>query len=336
MNTIRLIGQVITSTNYATNRLFQFTPEMLRGAAENFLASGVTELEIPQDVLDPDRRFPGEGIDRETLARTVACLPKETQVISSYIGPESLGVDDAGFSKKARLTLDRLLEAFPSMTRTMVHPPHVKGMDAKAVRCVVEAWAALAEHARARRPGFQCCLHNHYDSSCETAEQVKMYLDAIRGVGHPGMRWGPDLGHCGGMGDQYLPVLEANADLIGNHIHLKTRVPAFDSLHEKARYRADRDMWGNKAEFGNGLYGGFVCCADPEIETPLKEAFAIIKAGAKPDAGVLTAAIEIDIPRQHPRLEILLSVLYLKAVHGLEPGIKLGYEELVRRALGAK
>ena len=335
MNTIRPIGQAITSTNYtAQKRLFNFNPEPIREAAENFLAAGITELEIPIGVLDPDGRCPEEGVDRDTLGRTVAGLPAQTRVIASYIGGSTIGKDNAAFLETTRRQIDHLVEFFPHVMQTMVHPAHIPNMTADDVRAVVNTWAELAAYADQQKPGFQCCLHNHYDSSCETAEQMRTYLDALRAADQPALRWGPDLGHCGGMGDQFLPVLEDYADLIGNHFHIKTRVPAFDPLHEPERYREDRDMWSSKAEFGRGLYGGFVCCADPEIETPLTEAFAIIREKAQPTDGVVTGAIEIDIPRQHPRLEILCSVLYLKAVHGIEPSMALSYEDIVKRAFG--
>lgn len=56
MNKIQLVGQAITSTNYTTSRLFNFNPGPVRETAENFLASGVNEIEIPEGVLDPEGR----------------------------------------------------------------------------------------------------------------------------------------------------------------------------------------------------------------------------------------------------------------------------------------
>ena len=45
--------------------------------------------------------------------------------------------------------------------------------------------------------------------------------------------------------------------------------------------------------------------------------------------------LEIDNPRQHPRLEVLCSVLYLRAVHGITPAMALSYEEIVNRVFCA-
>jgi len=75
MNEIRLIGQAITSTNYATNRLFNFNPEPLKETAENFLASGVTDLEIPVGLLDPEGKF--YLIARSNIIRTPQDGPSE-------------------------------------------------------------------------------------------------------------------------------------------------------------------------------------------------------------------------------------------------------------------
>lgn len=331
MNEIRIIGQAISSTNYATKRLFDFNPEPVRDAARNFLACGVSEIEIPEGVLDPDNTFPDAGLDEAALKRTLEMLPSDTRVIASYMGPGTLGEDNEGFLRGAMCKIDNLTRYFPDMMQTMIHPPHVEGMGVAEVKQVVDAWAELARYAASVRPGFQCCLHNHYDSSCETATQLRMYLDALGEADEPALRWGPDTGHTHGAGEDYLAIFEQYAPLIGNHFHIKARVPAFDQRHEPDRYRPDRDIWGNKAEFGSGLYGGFVNCADPEIETPFEEVFDIIRRKARPVAGVVTGAIEIDNPRQHPRLEVLCSVLYLKCVHGLQPAITLSCEEIVQR-----
>lgn len=336
VNKIRAIGQVISCTNYATDRIFNFNPEPVRDAAGAFLAAGVTEIEIPQGVLDPDNKFPQDGIDRETVARTVKLLPRATAVIATYLGSGQVGKDNKAFIATTTRTIRHLLEYFPKMNRAMLHPPHIPGMTQPQVEDVVKTWAEVAQAAASLKPGFQCCLHNHYDSSCETADQMRTYLNALRAVNHPALRWGPDTGHCGGMGDQYLPVLRENADLIGNHFHIKARVAAFDKLHSGAAYQANRDIWGGKAEVGRGLYGGFVCCADPEIETPFKEVFKIIRAKARPADKYITGAIEIDMPRQHPRLEVLCSVLYLKHVHGIEPGMKLSYSAILDRVFNVK
>ncbi|MHB0937948.1 MAG: sugar phosphate isomerase/epimerase family protein [Armatimonadota bacterium] len=331
MNTIRIAGQAITCTNYTTPRLFDFRPHMIQAAAEHFLAAGVSEVEIPQGVLDPEGRGKETGLDEAAMRESIARLPKETRVIGSYLGSPGLGTDNAAFLAVQKRAIGNLIQFFPEMQYVMLHPAGAQLTDAGTIRGIVDTWAELADYAAGLRPGFQCCLHNHYDSNCETAEQVLCYLDAIRAVSSPALKWAPDTGHSHGMGDRYLEVLDANADLIGNWFHLKTRVPAFDKLHGGDKYRAERDIWGNPAEKGTGLYSGFVNCADPEIETPLAQVFDIIARKAKPTGGVVTGAIEIDNPRQHPRLEVLCSVLYLREVHGLAPAMALSYEEIVRR-----
>jgi sugar phosphate isomerase/epimerase len=332
MNTIRIAGQVITCTNYTATRLFNFNPEPLRAAADAFLRCGVTEIEIPEGVLDPEGRCRENGLDEPTLKRTLASLPKRTRVTASYFGSGSLGQDNAAFLASARRKIDHFVRFFPHLRQTMLHPPSLKEPSREIIRGVVAAWAELARYAAERRPGFQCCLHNHYDTSCETAEQVCLYLDALADANEPALRWGPDTGHSHGMGDRYLEILDRYAPLVGNHFHIKARVPAFDQLHGRELYRPERDIWGNKAEFGKGLYGGFVNCADPEIQTPFKEVFAILRRKARPAHGVITGAVEIDIPRQHPRLEVLCSVLYLTQVHKLQTGLDLGTEQIVSRA----
>jgi sugar phosphate isomerase/epimerase len=331
MNTIRVIGQVITSVDYATTKLFNMNPEPLKEAAEHFLAAGVTELEVPMGFLDPNNKFPDKGVDEETLKQTLDILPEESKIIASYIGGGSLGKDSKDYLEKTKRVIDHFVEYCPDLDRTMIHPPHIKDLTQDDIQEIINVWAELARHAADVRPGFQCCLHNHYDSSCETAEQVSMYLQALRSAEEPALTWGPDTGHCHGMKEKYLEIFEQNADLIGNHFHIKARVAAFDQLHGGDDYAADRDLWGNKAEFGRGLYGGFVNCADPEIHTPFKEVFEFIKTKAQPSEGVVTGAVEIDIPRQHPKLEVLCSILYLKQVHGLEGAIALSYEEIIER-----
>lgn len=331
MNRIKVAGQVITSTNYTTNRLFNFNPEFIRDAADNFLRAGVSEIEIPQGVLDPEKRAPETGVDEPTVRRTLELLPKETKVIGSYISAGAIGKDNAAFIAATRKTIDNLLRFFPDMMYVMLHPPRLPEINAQIIRGLINTWAELARYAASKRKGFQGCLHNHFDTSCETADQVKAFLDALAEVNEPALRWGPDTGHCHGMKDDYLKVLDEYAPLIGNFFHIKTRVPAFDQLHGGPLYRPERDIWGNKAEVGRGLYSGFVNCADPEIQTPLKEIFDIIARKARPSAGVVTGAIEIDIPRQHPRLEVLCSVLYLKQVHKIEPAISLTVDKIVER-----
>ena len=331
MNRIRIAGQAITSTNYTTKRLFNFSPEKVREAAGNFLASGVTEIEIPEGVLDPEGRFRKEGVDQATLEKTLAGLPAGTKVISSYFG------NAHGDLAASRRKLDLFMKFFPDFRQTMLHPPgKLDVSDRSAVKAVVDAWVELAHYGAQRRPGFQCCLHNHYDSSCETADQVRIWLDLLGAADEPALRWGIDTGHSHGMGERYLQVLNEYAPLIGNHFHIKARVPAFDKLHSGDAYAPDRDIWGNQAEVGSGLYGGFVNCADPEIQTPFAEVFKIIREKARPAAGVVTGAVEIDNPRQHPRLEVMCSVLYLQTVHGLETGLNLDPAQIAGRVFGTR
>ncbi len=329
MHQIKLVGQVISSTNYATSRLFNFNPPMVKAAAEQFLACGVTDIEVPVGVLDPENRCKAQGIDVEKMKETVAGLPAPTRVLGSYFGAINADQDIPAMVAANQRRLDHMLEYFPHFTYTMVHPSKV-GTPPEAVEKIMGAWAEVAEYAQKRKPGFQVCLHNHYDSACETAEQVRSHLRAIEKINNPGLRWAPDTGHCHGMGDAYMEVFGEFAHLIGNHFHIKSRVPAFDKLHDTGQYAADRDIWGNKAEFGRGLYGGFVNPADPEIVTPFKQIFKIIREKARPTAGVVWGAVEIDVPRQHPTLEIMCAVLYLKLVHGIEPGQPKSVEEIAR------
>jgi len=331
MNRIQLVGQVITCTNYTTRRLFNFNPEPLRAAAENFLACGVNEIEIPQGVLDPDGRFPETGVDEETLAKTKAALPPGTKVVATYMGGATLGADNAAYLVSAKRAISRLIEAFPDLRFAMVHPAQPKFSEPESIRRIVETFAQLAEYAAAQRKGFELCFHNHYDTNGETAEQMRTYLTAIEKAALPSLRWGPDTGHCHGMGSEYLDVFGKYAHLIGGHFHIKAQVPAFDRLHGKSNYVQERDIWSNPAEFGGGLYGGFVNVADPEIVTPFKDVFKIIRESAKPTDGVVRGAVEIDIPRQHPRLEVLCAVLYLKNVHGIEGSLALSNDKIIKR-----
>jgi len=331
MNKLQLVGQVITCTNYTTQRIFNFNPEPVRAAAEHFLACGITEIEIPQGVLDPNGRCKDTGLDKETLKKTIAGLPEETKVVASYLGGRGLENDNTAYVATQKSNVGHLVEFFPDMKYAMLHP---SGKDFAApdnIRGAVDAYAQLAEYAASLRDGFQLCFHNHYDSSGETAEQVRAYLAAMADANLPSLRWGPDTGHCHGMLDEYLDVLDEYAHLIGDYFHIKARVPAFDRLHGGAAYREERDIWTNKAESGRGLYSGFVNVADPEIVTPFKDIFRIIREKAQPTNGVVRGAMEIDIPRQHPRLEVLCGTLYLKAVHGVEPALSLSCEQIVNR-----
>ena len=102
-------------------------------------------------------------------------------------------------------------------------------------------------------------------------------------------------------------------------------------MHGGKSYNPEWDIWGNKAERGTGLYSGFVNCADPEIQTPFEKVFKIIRNSAQPSAGIVYGAMEIDIPCQHPRLEIMCAVMYLKYVHGIEIGLPRTYDDMVAR-----
>ncbi len=336
MNEIKLVGQAITSTNYATARIFNFDPEHVRDVGINFLAAGIPDIEVPDGVLDPDGKSKDKGVDEEAVRKSLALLPKETKVVGTYIGPNQIGKNNEFFLTAMRQRMDLLVKFFPHLVYAMIHPPAMKEIDEAGVKSVVKTWAEAAHYAASKKPEFQFCLHNHYDTCCETAPQVRMFLDALGEINEPALRWGPDTGHCHGMNDEYLTIFEKYASLIGNHFHIKTRVAAFDQLHGGDKYRADRDIWGNKAEFGRGLYSGFVNCADPEIETPLKEVFAIIKAKARPVAKYITGAIEIDVPRQHPRLEAMCAALYLKQVHGLSGRAMQSVEQIVTGAFAGR
>ncbi len=328
MNTIQLTGQAITGTNYTTQRLFNFSPTLVRQTAESFLASGISELEIPEGVLNPEGRAT-DGCDRETLKATIAGLPSETKIVGSYFGGDPTAETYVEKKKKA---LDYLVEFFPDMTYAMLHPARATA----GIQAVVDSYAQLAEYADSLRPGFQLCFHNHYDSNGETAEQVRTYLDAIAATKLPSLRWGIDTGHSHGMGNDYLAVLETYAHLIGNAFHIKARVPAFDRVHSGDVYQPERDIWSNKAEVGGGLYGGFVNAADPEIVTPFTEIFRIIREKAKPTNGVVRGAMEIDNPRQHPRLEALCGALYFKTVHNVKPAMSLSCDEIAQRVFAPK
>ena len=330
MNTIHMIGQAITCTNYATDRIFNFNPEPVKAAAEAFLASGVSEIEIPQGVLDPDGKYPDKGIDPETLAKTIAGLPGETRVIGTYLSSFTLGEDNAAYLEKAKRAVSLLIEHFPDLRYGILSPARTAGEADTGIGAIVDAYARVAEYAVSLRKDFQLCFHNHFDTSGETADQVSAYLAAIETTDHPALTWGPDTGHSHGMKDEFLEVFEKYAHLIRNFFHIKARVPAFDRRHGD-RYDETRDIWSNKAEIGGGLYGGFVNVADPEIETPFKDIFRIIREKARPTDGVVSGAIEIDNPRQHPRLEALCAVLYLKNVHGVTSGMNLSNDEIIGR-----
>lgn len=306
----------------------------MREAAENFLAGGINEIEIPQGVLDPDGRYKDTGLDRERVKETVSGIPREVKVIATYFGGPVLGEGKAAHLARQKSTLSWLLEYFPAMRYVALHPTDKKFADSKAIEEAVGVYAELAEHALTLRPDMQLCFHNHYDSSGETSEQVSMYLDAIARVNSPALRWGPDTGHSHGMGAEYLKVFEKYAHLIGDYFHIKARVAAFDKLHAGAEYAPERDIWGNQAEAGRGLYGGFVNAADPEVQTPFKDVFRIIRQKARPAAGVVRGAMEIDNPRQHPRLEIMCEVMYMKHVHGVRTGLDLSNDEIVARVFG--
>jgi len=329
MNTIRMTGQAITGTNYATDRIFNFNPEPVAAMAEAFLAGGVTEVEIPQAVLDPDKRCSERGIDEERLAATLAGLPGETKVIGTYLSSFTLGEDNGAYLAQQKRALSHLIENFPDLGYAVLHPARQLA-EGVGISHIVDAYARLAEHAESLRPGFQLCFHNHFDTTGETAEEVLEYLGAIEAVGLPSLTWGPDTGHSDGMQDRTIEVFERYAHLIRDFFHIKARVPAFDQQHGSS-YDEGRDIWSDSAEIGSGLYGGFVNVADPEIATPLGELFRIIREKARPASGVVRGAVEIDNPRQHPRLEVLCAVLYLKNVHSIEAGLSLTNDQIVQR-----
>jgi sugar phosphate isomerase/epimerase len=331
LHSIQLVGQVITCTNYTTERIFDFNPVLVQKAAETFLLCGVAEIELPQGVLDPDDKYPETGLDGAAMGETLSRLPAETRVIGTYLDARDLGADAGAYLRRQQRTLDLLTGRFPDLRYAMLHPGPKDLAGADDIRRMVEAYARLAEHARGLRSDFQLCFHNHYDSNGETADQVRTYLQAIAEVGTPALRWGVDTAHAHGMHADYLTVLSDYAHLVGDFFHIKGRIPAFDQLHEPAAYRADRDIWSNPAEVGSGLYGGFVNVADPEVETPLAEAFAILRRKARPTGGVVRGALEIDVPRQHPRLEVLCAALYLASAHGVRTTMRLSHDDLIRR-----
>jgi sugar phosphate isomerase/epimerase len=335
MNKIQLTGQVITCVNYTTNRIFNFNPEPIRFAAETFLSAGINEIEIPQAVLDPEGCCHDTGIDRELVRKTVSQLPVETKVIGTYLDGQGLGSDPA-YLDNAKRAIDHLCEFFPDISYAMIHPAPKEFASIDKVQGIVDIYAGIAEYASSVREGFQICFHNHYDSSAESDEQVLMYLETIEDVGNPALRWGLDTGHGQGMGAEFLEILEKYAHLIGDYFHIKARVPAFDVLHGGEEYREDRDIWNARAEVGRGLYSGFVNAADPENQIPFKEIFRIIREKAKPTCGIVRGAMEIDVPRQHPRLEVLCETLYLKNVHGIKAGQILSNDEIINRVFKTK
>ncbi len=324
MNKIELLGQIITSTNYATNRLFFFTPERVKAAAENFLASGITKIEVPAGVLDPDE---------ENLKAAAAGLPDETSVVGTYLGNEGLGSDNKSYLESMKRDLSKLMEYFPDLKYGMLHPAEAEFGGTDDICRVVDTWLELADFAEAQRPGFQLCFHNHYDSGGETAVQVHVYLSEMDKADYPGLRWGVDTAQSDGMGQDHLAILEEYAHLIGNFFHIKARIPSFDRLHGGDEYLEDRDIWSHPGvEEAGGLYCGAVNPADPEVTTPFKEIFRIIREKARPDnGGTVYGALEIDNPRQHPRLEVMCGVLYLKSVHGIQASMALSNDEIVSR-----
>ena len=334
MNKIELTGQVITSTNYATRRRFHFSPELVREAAENFLASGVTKIEIPGDVLDPENRSE-TGFDEASIRATAAGLPPETSVIATYLGNGNLGKDNRAYLESGKERLRHLMEFFPDLKYAMLHPAEKDFDGGDDIRGIVDCWLELADFAGSRRPGFQLCFHNHYDTGGETARQVHTYLSAIEEGDSPSLRWGVDTAQSDGMGKEHLEILDRYAHLVGDYFHIKARIPSFDRLHGGDAYRGNRDIWSHAGDEESGLYCGAVNPADPEITTPLKEIFSIIRNKARPaDSGVVCGALEIDNPRQHPKLEVMCGVLYLKNVHGIESSEALSNDEIVARVFG--
>ena len=327
MNKIELIGQIITSTNYATNRLFHFTPEGVREAAVNFLASGITKIEVPRGVLDPDV---------ENLKAASSGLPDEISVVGTYLGNEGLGSDNKAYLESQKRDLSNLMKYFPDLKYAMLHPAEAEFGGKDNILRVVETYLKLAEFAVSQRPGFQLCFHNHYDSGGETALQVRTYLSEMDKADYPGLHWGVDTAQSDGMGQDSLAILNEYAHLIGNFFHIKARVPFFDRLHGGDDYREDRDIWSRRGaasdELEGALYCGAVNPADPEITTPFKEIFRIIREKARPvDGGMVYGALEIDNPRQHPRLEVMCGALYLKSVYGIQASMALSNDEIISR-----
>lgn len=329
MNKIELTGQIITGTNYATSRPFHFTSDSVSRAAKMFLASGISKIEVPADVLDPDSRF-ADGYDEATLKKTVSSLPAESSVISTYLGNEALGRDNDVYLSSQKQKLTYLTEAFPDMKYAMLHPGDVEFGDPDSIVGIVDTWARLADYAATLREGFQLCFHNHYDSNGETADQMRTYLGAIAAADNPCLRWGIDTAHSHGMGDAMLDIMKDYAYLVGDYFHIKARIPSFDRYHGGDDYRKDRDSWDG------GLYAGAVNVADPEIATPLEEMFSIIREKARPSRGIVYGALEIDNPRQHPLLEIMCGTLFLRNVHGIESAAGLSNDEIVRRIFPAR
>jgi len=331
MPQIEIVGQVITSTNYAVKRIFNFNPDYVERAAQHFAASGVDKIEVPEGVLDPEGTYKQEGIDESKIKETISRIPEGTVLFGTYLGGGPIGTDNETYLRQKKLKLDAFFEYFPAIRYAMMHPPGAQSP--ATAQEVVGVWGELAEYAASKHPGFELCLHNHFDSACETAAQVSSYLDAIRKAALPALRWGPDTGHCHGMREDYLDIFRANADLIGDYFHIKARVVAFDQLHGGDEYCADRDIWGNEAEKGRGLYGGFVNVADPEIQTPFKEVFEAIHTARK-DRPVVYGAMEIDNPRQHPLLEVMCGVMYLRQAHGLTTGREYSNDQIVANVFG--
>lgn len=300
-------------------------------AAWNFLACGTTELEIPQNVLDPNGKYPEKGLDSEAVQETLTRLPPETRVAGTYLSAHELGSDNAAYLKRQKRALNLFIDHFPDAVYAMLHPARTNLDDTDHIRSVVDTYAELAEYAQTRRKGFQLCFHNHYDTNGETADQVRTYLKAIQAINSPALNWGVDTAHCHGMGNAYLDVLNEYAHLIGDFFHIKARIPAFDELHGRDEYRSDRDIWSNPAEIGKGLYCGFVNVADPEIQTPFTEVFKMIREKARPSNRVIRGALEIDVPRQHPKLEVLCATLYLTHVHGIKTNLVLSNDDLIAR-----
>ena len=287
-------------------------------------------MEIPQNVLDPNGKFPEEGIDRETVRETLSKLPRETRVLGTYLSAHELGKDNPAYLKRQKRALSYFKETFPDARYAMLHPAPRLGSQSD-VQKVVDAYAELALYAQTLSEDFQLCFHNHFDSSGESADQVRAYLECIETVGSPALNWGADIAHCHGMGEQYLDVFEAYVHLIGDFFHIKARIPAFDQLHGGDAYREDRDIWSNPAEIGKGLYSGFVNVADPEVQTPFVEVFQFIREKARPTNDVVRGALEIDVPRQHPRLEVLCATLFLKNAHGVQTTLSLSNDEIISR-----
>ena len=319
-----LTGQVITSVNYF-KKPFYFTPENVHRAARHFAAAGITKIEVPEGVLDPDNKTGGRGIDATAFEESVKGMPQGTEVIATYIGAQFLGQDNKEYAQQCKRKISILFDAFPKMKYVQLHPFAAKQHGSvQGISDVVHIWNDLATFVSGLRKGAQLCFHNHYDTSAETSSQVMKYLNEIEMYSNPALRWGLDTGHLHGVNNAYMEMLRDYAHLIGNYFHIKAKNPAFDKNGSEGIYDASRDWTNGKT------YRGFVCPADPGVITPFKEIFKIImeSKGRIGDPSPVYGALEIDCPRQHPLYEIAEGVAFLTLEHRLKTQRNLSPEQL--------